>query len=291
MRSLFKISLIVYLLLRELSAIGTQFLAIPLNANEYGLGQHPFYRHCITANPAALSLGNTGTGLTLSLGSWLLSVRVSSVNFHGTPFNGFMNVGVRYVSLDGIEFRTEIPTSDPVSIYSAYGTTIDGTYANKFGAYNFGFSLRLIHMQVYTESSSGVAVDLGIIKHLNDRIIVGGAILNLGAMSKLLAEEPELPLRLLGGLGFSYQFGKTLNQIMLSTEYSSKVDGNIFRLAHRIQWNRLSFNASVQFSKNNIDIGSGLDLTFGIYKVRYGFRTGSADLGVAHIVDVSIRIP
>jgi hypothetical protein len=146
-------------------------------------------------------------------------------------------------------------------------------------------------MQVYTESSSGAAVDLGIINHLNDRIIVGGAVLNLGVMSKLLVEEPELPLRLLGGLGYSYQFGKTSNQVMLSIEHSSKVDGSIFRLANRVQWSRFSFNASVQYSKNNFDIGSGLDLTFGIYKIRYGFRTGSADLGVAHIVDVSIRIP
>jgi hypothetical protein len=280
------------LFLGKMFAIGTQFLAIPLNAYEYGLGQHPIHRHCITANPAALSLGGTGgTGFTISLGSWLQDVRVSSVNFHGTPFNGFINVGIRYVSLDGIELRTEIPTSDPVSVYSAYGTAVDGTYATKFSTYNVGFSLRLIHMQMYTESSSGAAVDLGVIKHLNDRIIVGGAILNLGVMSKLLVEEPELPLRLLGGIGYSYQFGKTSNQIMLSTEYSSKVDGSIFRLANRIKWNRLTFNASIQYTKNNFDIGSGLDLTFGIYKIRYGFRTGSADLGVAHIVDVSIRIP
>jgi hypothetical protein len=291
MRSLFKISLTIYLLKGTLSAIGTQFLAIPLNAYEYGLGQHPISRYCITANPAALSLGSTGTGITISLGSWLQDVRVSSVNFRGTPFDGFVNVGIRYISLDGIEYRTAIPTIEPVSFYSAYGTAVDGTYAKKFNSYNFGFSLRLIHMQVYTESSGGAAVDFGIIKHLNDRVVVGGAVLNLGAMSKLLAEEPELPMRLLSGLGFSYQFGKTSNQLMVSAEYSSKVNGNIFRLAHRVQWTRLAFNASVQYSNNYIDIGSGFDLTFGIYKVRYGFRTGNADLGMAHIVDVSIRIP
>ena len=83
----------VCLLLGMVSAIGTQFLAIPLNAYEYGLGQHPIHRYCITANPAALSLGNTGTGFTISLGSWLQDVRVSSANFRGTPFNGFINVG------------------------------------------------------------------------------------------------------------------------------------------------------------------------------------------------------
>ena len=98
--------------------------------------------------------------LSASYGNWLGDINVSTIGYNRNIFGGTGGANLYYVSLNDLELRLDRPTAEPLANYSANAVAFAGRFsrATNFGTING--SVKYISMQLYDESSNGVAVDL-----------------------------------------------------------------------------------------------------------------------------------
>ena len=53
----------------------------------------------------------------------------------------------------------------------------------------------------------------------------------------------------------------------------------------------LSFHLSSKLAKEITEISGGLGLQFGMYRLNYGIRFGSQNLGLPQMIDLTIQLP
>ena len=70
--------------------------------------------------------------------------------------------------------------------------------------------------------------------------------LNLGKMSVLSTEEPKLPLRIISTANLKYAMDQLINDIAITGEWSSLVNGSVFYVSTVSKWKNISFHL-IQF--------------------------------------------
>jgi hypothetical protein len=53
----------------------------------------------------------------------------------------------------------------------------------------------------------------------------------------------------------------------------------------------MSFRLSSKLAENITEISGGLGLQFGMYRLNYGVRIGSQNLGIPQMIDLIIQLP
>jgi hypothetical protein len=291
MRSVCKNILFTACLFSTLFAIGTQFLAVPVSAVELGLGRHPTMKWGFNINPAVLSHYNGGAEVSFSLGEWLTDVNTSAVTVVAPVFGNTGGVQLRYVGLNDLELRSSIPSDEPLGRFDAYGTALDLSYAFHKNGLNFGAAMHTLHMQIYTESAAGLAIDVGVLYEVNNGLILGGSILNIGKTGKLYKKNPALPLRITGGIAYPYQTGNLKNTGFLSGEYAQINNQVIIKVGNESNWNGLSLRINSQVAKNSTSYGGGVGFSVGLYQFNYGLNFDSKKLGTSQLITVLMMIP
>ncbi len=279
MRLIFRITIII-LFQNLLFGIGTQFLSIPQNAMELIIG----------INPVLNNASNKPT-LSASYGNWLAGINVSSFGYSREIAGGTVGFNARYVALNDIELRTDRPTDDPLSVFGTTAIALDGCYDRQIGIGLLSAKLRYISMQLFDETSTGLAVNIGLQHNVNENFNVGFSVLNLGRMSELNKEIPKLPVRIIGGSSYSFNFTETQNLIFIALEKSSIVEGIIFRVGEVTNWNKLQFLIGTQVSEEVVSISGGIGIKLGTYDIKYGVQFGSQALGIPQMLDLSVVLP
>ena len=146
-------------------------------------------------------------------------------------------------------------------------------------------------MQLFDESSTGFAIDIGLQHNINDKLSAGFSLLNLGSMSDLYKENPQLPVRLIAGSSYLFKINNIHNSFFIALEKSSITEGIIFRAGEVADWNKLKFLIGVQFSKEVASISGGIGLKLGAYNIKYGLQFGSQSLGIPQMLDISMTLP
>ena len=141
-------------------------------------------------NPASLSM-DKNTSLNFSHGNWLADSKVSSLKWTFPNKKSSFGVDLKYASLGDLELRTERPTDDHLAYYNASGFSLGGLYSKEFDRFNAGAAIRFVRIDLYTENSTGIAIDLGTKYHLSRSTVLGAAIMNIGKMSELKNETRE----------------------------------------------------------------------------------------------------
>ena len=280
MRLIFKIITSVVLVQSLMFGIGTQFLSIPHNAMELVIGLNPVLNNIV--NKPVLSA---------SYGDWLAGIKVSSFGYNRSAFGGTAGFDVRYVALNDLELRLDRPTDDPLSIFSATAIALDGNYSRQTEIGLLSTKLRYISMQLFDETATGFAMDIGLQHIVNDKLNVGFSLLNLGSMSELYKEKPKLPVRLIAGTSYLFQINNIDNTLFVMLEKSSYVEGIIFKVGEVAIWNKLQFLIGTQFSKEVVSISGGIGIRLGAYNIKYGIQFGSQALGIPQMLDMSMVLP
>ena len=196
MRLIFKIFLLLYF---PLFGLGGQFLVIPYNAKELGLGSQPtigifIFESCIVfckeGNPS----------LNISQGNWIGGVSLSSADYSHHLKNKILYLGLRYSGLSDLEFRVNKPQDEPLAKFSSYGLSLKSGVAFSAKNIQYGFSFSYISMGIYTESSHGFSLGLGSLINLKNNLDVGISAQGLGSMSPLLNDSPSIPQRFFIGV-------------------------------------------------------------------------------------------
>ena len=198
---------------------------------------------------------------------------------------------MRHVSLNDLEYRTARPTDEPLASFGASGSAVDFYINGSRDNIKAGAALRWVYMDMHTESSHGLSLDLGGLYSIEDNIQIGASILNLGSMSKFKIDSPTLPLRALAGV--SVKLFSESNPILIGvhTEYNSHVSGLIAGLSAKMQLPSLALQAGFRSSKNVVSFSGGVGFSIGMYRLNYGLLYGTHQLGIPHMIDLSIRLP
>ncbi|GEM_PF-137286 len=274
------------------SAIGTSFLSIPSTARELALGANPVIAVTSTANPALTRVGGNGINLDFSYGQWLVGTSETTIGIAGRLFGGEMGLRIRYTGLNDLELRSDTPTDAPLAYFGAYGVAIGGNYARQLGVTTrLGVAVRIVNIQMYTASSNGIAVDLGGVQQIGKKLTVGLSLLNLGTMSPMADKSPQLPVRVLGGMAYSYDYGDISNVVTVASEWLNTRKALILRLGNEIYWKKVIIQVSSQFSEQVAIVSGGFGFRVGIYQFHYGVQFGSRNLGTPQMIDVSVRLP
>ena len=287
MRSIFKFLLLIISCV--LYGTGTQFLSIPSNGLELAIGTNAIQKNSI--NPAGLLTHSPGPTMGVSYGSWLANTKLSAIKvlFPGQKMS--YGLDLKYVDLDDLELRSERPTDDPLATFGASGFSLGGSFSKEFLGIDVGAAIRYVRIDLYTENSSGFAGDIGVTKTLSPNINLGGAILNLGKMSDLRNEEPKLPLRIVSTANLKVEMDQLVNNIALTGEWSNLINGSIYYVSTISKWKNMSFRLSSKLAENITEISGGLGLQFGMYRLNYGVRIGSQNLGILQMIDLIIQLP
>lgn len=280
MRSIFKIGISLLIFINIGFSIGTQFLSIPQNSFELISGYNP--AHFNSPNRPVISA---------TYGNWLADVMLTNINISNKYLKGYGGINLRYVALDDIELRAERPSDDPISYYSSAAYAIDAWYMENINTISLSLTARYLSIQLYDETSDGFAVDLGANININEQYKIGVAILNLGYMTELYKEKPQLPLRTLISANTKINAFKIVNDVSFIIEKSSFVDGLIIRLSDYINYNNFQFMVGSQFANKNITVSGGINFSFGSYSIGYAVSFGSQALGIPQYLTLSINLP
>lgn len=283
MHSIF--SIILLSLSVPLIAVGTQFLSLPGSAYDMSSLNIPWL------NPAiSVSTGNHPT-MGISYGSWLGDSRAFTFQLQGRAGAGSVAMRMRYLGIEDIELRTNRPSDDPLGNYSAFGVALESVYNKMLGNMRVGLGFKVLRTQVYTSSSTGWAVDLGVEKQLGTELSLGLSLLNLGRMSIMEKKRPTLPRRFLINLGYDYSIQEMGGKVTILGETSSLVKGLIIGLGNELIYKNLVGRLSFRSSRDSRTFSGGVALRFGIYQISYSLQIGNRVLGYPQLMDVSVRLP
>ena len=193
------------------AAPGVAFLEIPVGSRESALAGAGAALvtgpTSATYNPATVAFTPRGVafmlnkhfadtraefiGLTLRRGAWAFSP-----HFWGTR-------------VADIENRTA-PTQNPISTFDAtneaVGMSVAYHVSERVGA---GITARYLHQKILYESAEGWSMDAGVLARFMERGLSAGLAVNhAGNMNLFLAEKPQLPTTLRGGLSYERSLGK-----------------------------------------------------------------------------------
>lgn len=286
-----------------LQGIGTSFLTVPSSPREAGLGGSSVSvmgdPSLARGNPALIIQGIPATQVYLGYHEWIAGIEGSSILLVQPGLGGIFGFGIRQLMISDLELRTGTPTDEFVAQFSASGTAIEIIWGRGSGGGKprFGGTVRWIRSDLYVYSSSGLAFDLGAVwPVIQDRLVLGTAVRNMGFMGPLKETELALPTSLSAAASYKFPFLETTKRLNLTSELtlgveSSRVHGTVTRFSGETGLGAFRLTIGSRFSRNVSVAGASLAVTWRRFEASYGVEVGSHRLGIPHLFQVTTTLP
>ena len=218
---------------------------------------------------------------------------IGTLDYSQNLKNKVFYFGVRYSGLSDLEFRGDKPQNEPLAYFTSYGLSLKSGLAIKRGNTQYGISFSYISMGIYIEKSSGFSMGFGYSVDIKEDVKLGISLQNIGSMSALSNDSPQLPKRLLIGYSKFYNFKKINNTIYNSIELNNINNFSKYKLSfgNKLSWKQLGLLNGVSLSDNIIYYSIGLNLNFKNYDITYGINMNSFNLGIAQIISLRLDLP
>ena len=210
-------------------------------------------------NPALLGIMDR-RGISLAHHQWIQDV---GVNFLEVHFISKLNIEFSLIStgVEDIEVRTN-PTTEPEAYIDSQDLSAGLAFSYSVRSnFHMGLNLKFIHEHIYSENTDGMALDLGLLWAVSERLTIGVSAVNLGRMSKMLEEAPELPAT--GRVGAAYTIlTAPLGKVQLAAGLTY-VREEEFRGNTGIEWQPIGLIALrggylFNYDERNFTAGAGL---------------------------------
>jgi hypothetical protein len=287
MRSVSKFFLVM---LVPLYGMGTQFLALPTSAEELSIGSHPTLGGLSSLNPALAIAPAQRPDLTMGRGVWLGDVTLTQLGYTQNLKRKFFHFNAKYSGLSDLEFRDNKPQDEAFSTFSAFGVVLNSGVSIAQEKQKFGVSLSYVFMGLYTETSSGIGLNLGYARDFRKGLKLGLTVQNLGKMATLAKSAPNLPTRVLGGLSKEINFNQYQNTLFSSMEWNQLSEAGKIYFGNRFRWNRLHIMGGFSASQNVVETSAGFGLAFGNYRFKYAIQFGSQNLGTPQFLTIQVHL-
>ncbi len=268
---------------RDAGAGAYSFLKIDPGAEAAALGGTGLLNSgelALFTNPALL---NSSQGPSLSVGhnQWLGD---ASQDFLCWNFgiNGVkLALGTRFLRVSDLQMREEA-TSQPITTFSSWDISMHAGAGIRLGMFDLGIALKLMREKIWTESSSGFAVDAGVVMHPLSSLELAAALQHMGPAVTMVDDDYRLPVT--WRVGGKYTTDVPLGSASVTAELGKPLDNRIrggCGLDYApMEWVHLRFG--FRFGDDTRDVTSGLGLSAGSWTLDYAFVPTDFDLGSVH---------
>lgn len=264
-------------------AIGLQGLIIPQSGHILSMAGAGIAGDIDPAlNPAMLKKDHPY--MQFSLNRWLGGVSGSNTLFRwGNEVQ--KQVSIQSWSAKDLELWGDSPDERPLGSFGVHWASAAFSISHHFNTpYRFGLRIQTNYSHLFTESISGITMDVGTVLPLGSSFTAAGVIRNIGYeyTNNLRA---ELPVE--GGIGLKIKLPKVKTSLMADLLYNLE-QGKEMRIAFATDMEFLNFNAGRSISDNRNAISLGFSFNYRSWKINYGiyFHENSAVLGTPKFLDV-----
>ena len=264
-------------------AIGLQGLIIPQSGHILSMAGAGIAGDIDPAlNPAMLKKDHPY--MQFSLNRWLGGVSGSNTLFRwGNEVQ--KQVSIQSWSAKDLELWGDSPDERPLGSFGVHWVSAAFSISHHFNTpYRFGLRIQTNYSHLFTESISGITMDVGTVLPLGSSFTAAGVIRNIGYeyTNNLRA---ELPVE--GGIGLKIKLPKVKTSLMADLLYNLE-QGKEMRIAFATDMEFLNFNAGKSISDNRNAISLGFSFNYRSWKINYGiyFHEDSAVLGIPQFLDV-----
>lgn len=287
----------VIILASPIYGIGTAFLNVPFTPRQLALaGSGMAFRGdpaLFRLNPALMVQNQPATEVYFAYNSWLGGALGHSAVAVQPIKGGSLILGLRSLSITGLELRTSQPTDKPIANFMSSGTALEAGWGKAIGAIHWGGTIRWLQMESFTYSSSGFALDAGAtFSFYQDRFVAGISLRNLGKMERFNDVAPELPRTVSAGIVLHPVRRPVALDLVtaLSAEFSDWY-GTIIRYGTEVSVGDLVISGGTNFYRGIRTFGGGVGIRARILTISYGFQLGSENLGMPHLLQIQLTLP
>jgi len=285
------VSKFLLITIAPLFGIGTHFLSLPTTVDHLSIGTHPTLQNFNSTNPALYMASIHQPDFSINRGEWFGDVSTTQLTYNQSLKHNVFHVGLRYASLSGLEFRENRPQDDPSAHFSAYGLAMDAGFSFQKKKTKLGVSLSAVQMGIYSESSFGMGLNVGVVKSLKQGLSLGLVLKNMGWMSTLENTSPKLPMTFEGGVAKKIIFNDYSNQIHGSFAQDHISKQWVLALGNEFKWQRLRIMGGFSTSNDVVETSTGFGIQALGMNFSYGARFGSQQLGTPQIFTIHMKLP
>ena len=264
-------------------AIGLQGLVIPQNGKILSTAGTGIAGDIHPALNPAMGI-SSHSYMQFSLNNWLGDVSGGHTLFHwGNEIP--KQLSIQTWNAKDLELWGDSPDDSPMGTFGIHYVSAAYSMSHHFNTpYRFGFRLQTNYSHLFTESLSGITLDVGTTIPMGTSITLGAVIRNLGYEFKNNLRA-ELPVE--SGIGAAIKLPIIKASILTDLLYSSS-NGKEVRAGVSTNWKWMNINAGTSFSKNRNAKAMGFSLNYRRWKINYGiyFHENSAVLGIPQFLDV-----
>jgi len=264
-------------------AIGLQGLVIPQNGKILSTAGTGIAGDIHPALNPAMGI-SSHSYMQFSLNNWLGDVSGGHTLFHwGNEIP--KQLSIQTWNAKDLELWGDSPDDSPMGTFGIHYVSAAYSMSHHFNTpYRFGFRLQTNYSHLFTESLSGITLDVGTTIPMGTSITLGAVIRNLGYEFKNNLRA-ELPVE--SGIGAAIKLPIIKVSILTDLLYSSS-NGQEVRTGVSTNWKWMNINAGTSISKNRNAKAMGFSLNYRRWKINYGiyFHENSAVLGIPQFLDV-----
>ena len=264
-------------------AIGLQGLIIPQNGKILSTAGTGIAGDIHPALNPAMGI-SSHSYMQFSLNNWLGDVSGGHTLFHwGNEIP--KQLSIQTWNAKDLELWEDSPDDSPMGTFGIHYVSAAYSMSHHFNTpYRFGFRLQTNYSHLFTESFSGITLDVGTTIPMGTSITLGTVIRNLGYEFKNNLRA-ELPVE--SGIGAAIKLPIIKASILTDLLYSSS-NGQEVRTGVSTNWKWMNINAGTSISKNINAKAMGFSFNYRSWKINYGiyFHENSAVLGTPQFLDV-----
>ena len=264
-------------------AIGLQGLVIPQNGKILSTAGTGIAGDIHPALNPAMGI-SSHSYMQFSLNNWLGDVSGGHTLFHwGNEIP--KQLSIQTWNAKDLELWGDSPDDSPMGTFGIHYVSAAYSMSHHFNTpYRFGFRLQTNYSHLFTESLSGITLDVGTTIPMGTSITLGAVIRNLGYEFKNNLRA-ELPVE--SGIGAAIKLPIIKASILTDLLYSSS-NGKEVRAGVSTNWKWMNINAGTSISENRNASSLGFSFNYRSWKINYGiyFHENSAVLGTPQFLDV-----
>ena len=278
-----------------LFGIGTTFLNVPFTPRQLALGSAALLGDpsLFRFNPALVVQERAATQVYFGYNGWLGDAVGHSVVAVQPMFGGTAAVGLRSLSISGLELRTGRPTDEPVANFMSSGTAAEVSWGRRNGTLQWGGTARWLRMESFVYASSGVAFDVGAAASLMEgQLSVGAALRNAGSMNSFKETSPALPTVLSAGVVFRpFTADNSVGFLTSASADFSERHGTVVRFGGEASIGDFVVSAGMSSAEEVTSFSGATAFRARVLTISYAFQLATHNLGMPHLIQIQITLP